>query len=179
MGKMKNGATVLVCGSKAFEDRALVFGLLSSLKEQLTIETIVSGDFTGASKFAKEWADENNINYKTHNFFSDKNDKKTTSFYDTSVLPVEVLSYDKAFVNAKEELISEGVDMLMSFPNKSFDLGVATKNLTALAQLAGIPALDGAEAYKNILQHQEEVKEASIATETTTHRKTLSGLKHI
>lgn len=147
----KKGARIVVCGSGNFDEEAFVVGFLNATQSMLKIDTIYSGEFTGAAQFAREWAYHNKIAYKAHNFFSNE---KNSSFFEKHDLPSFVVENDKYFIKGKEFFLQEGIDILCPFPNKQGELGANTTNIVRMAELAGISIVDTLKIF-----HNEQVKE--------------------
>ena len=154
--------TVLVAGSERFTDRGFVIGMLDQLylalieNYNMPIGKVISGNFTGASLFAKEWAEENKIKYESKDFFPKDS---LNSFYDNEKLPESVLLNHPAFKKAKDELINSGTNILMAFPNPENELGITTTNLIQLAEISGqIKPFLCNEALKQVLAQKESCK---------------------
>ncbi len=170
---MQNGLTVLVCGSSDFNNRTFVHASLASLSNLLNVSCIVSGEFTGVAQFAKEWATEHNIKYKSLNLLSDLD----LAAFDGSVLPKAVLQIDDSAQHAKMAMLSAGVKLVMPFPNESGELGATTSNLTQIAELIGITVMNASYSQKHLAEiypaYEAVDRQINKEVEKQSHRKKL------
>lgn len=153
---MKKNETlkVVVAGSAKFDDRAFVFGVLDAFCKNSNVDLeIFSGDFTGVSQFAKEWAFLKSMKYETHHFFSQEH---TNPFFEDVDLPKEIISADKYYENGKNFLLEKGIKVLITMPNKEGQIGVQTANIKRMAESAGIAVLDASELYELIIKARQE-----------------------
>lgn len=158
--------TVLVAGSERFEDRGFVIGLLDQLqvslieKHGIRIGKVISGNFTGASLFARQWAEENDIKYESKDFFPKDS---LNSFYNTEKLPEAVLLHHPAFKKAMDELIQSGTNILMAFPNPENQLGITTTNLVQLAEMTKkIMHFPCDAALREVLAKKQACKKSAV-----------------
>lgn len=180
----KNGLKILICGSSNFDDSTFVCGLLDKLQEKVGHEnmgSIISGPFSGTSKFAREWAKDNKVQYISHNFFNDT----TYELFDEKAIPEFVINSDPIFLKEKDNLMSYGVNMVIPFPNRTGKYGVTTSNILRLSQSMGLKVLPGEEAYQKISEFRKErnaqleAYQEKVKREKANHRKNLASLKII
>ena len=60
-----SGKIVLVCGGRHFEHRDAVYAMLDTLHDQEEIVRVIQGGATGADEFARDWADNMQIDCLT------------------------------------------------------------------------------------------------------------------
>lgn len=145
---------IVVVGSDQFDDKAFIFGILDQFKALwedggTVIDKVYSGSFTGVSKFTKEWAELQGVNYVEHHFFSDKKDNPIFERLD---IPDFIISQDEYYQKGKEFFQEQQIDILITMPNKEGELGVHTQNILRMAKAAGMTdrSILGAEALYKI-----------------------------
>lgn len=171
-------ASILVCGSSNFTDSNFVYSLLSMMNIKLKemgsqIETIYTSKFSGASQYARTWADiENERNIGTASYkkivireheFDLHLEEKNHTFFEEAEIPSPVLKNDPFFKKGQEQLTALKINMIMAFPNNTGKLGASTVNIKRFAGLAKVPFLNCADAYKMLLEKQKKVLEDEIA----------------
>ena len=161
---MSENYKIVVVGSKSFDDKSFVFGVLDQLKNiwEMTenkIEKLYSGNFTGVAKYAREWSELNEINYKEHNLFSDKKDNPLFEYIN---VPEFVVKNDEYYKDGKEFLMSEKINLLILLPNNDGELGVSSQNIKRMAESAGISILNAQELYKQIRTFRDSKKEEVV-----------------
>lgn len=171
-------ASILVCGSSNFTDPNFVYSLLSMMNIQLKdsnakIGYIYTSNFSGASQYARIWADmenERNIGTEGYNRIVIKEhvfdlhlEEKNHTFFEEAVIPGPVLKNDQFFKKGQEELTNLKINMVMAFPNNTGKLGASTINIKRFADLAKVPFLNCADAYKMLLAKQKQALEEEVA----------------
>lgn len=155
-----NGLNILVCGSQRFTDRNFVFHMLDAMSANTDIARIYTSNFSGCSQFAREWVSHTNehkhTNIKLVDFELDKLlETKNLSLYEQVNIPDFILREDPFFLSGKDILQKQTIKAVLTFPNAENILGTATLNIRRFAALAGIPTLDCADSYQQILQMKE------------------------
>ena len=159
---MKNNElNILVCGSQRFDDEPFVSGILDELFANCDgkIDNLIVSRFSGACKFAQEWAVYKNENEGGHigikEFaFDMKLEPKNTSLYEQLEIPDIILRNDDFFQKGCETLRDSGAKIVVAFPNLEGNLGAATLNIQRFANLAEIPVFDCSDALRLIHQHR-------------------------
>jgi hypothetical protein len=163
---------LLVCGSKQFEDKAFVFGMLNNLFVQTGggISTLSTSRFSGACQYAREWLEIQNSTLPADAKIEHKDctfdmhlAKQNLSFYEEADLPEVVIQHDPFFQEGKEKLISSGINAVIGFPNSEGEMGPATNNIRRFAELSGIIGfINGVEAYDMLKDFREQEKQAPV-----------------
>lgn len=169
MSKIK-GVKLMICGSQNFEDRKFVYGLLNQLSLKIPVEAVFAGSFSGASQFAREWADENKVKFEILNIFDDV----SYSFYDGKKLPKTIVKNASEFSNIQQKFLELGVQLIIPCPNKEGRLGATTSNIVSIAQEMGMRVMDGELAYQRILEHRTEESNVNKG-----HKVKLSGANQL
>lgn len=165
---------LLICGSKNFEDKAFIFGMLNQffVSTNGQISTIFTSKFSGACEFAREWIELTNSNLPANAKINHQDctfdmhlAKQNISFYEEADLPDVVIQNDPFFQEGKEKLMKNGVNVVFAFPNSSGEMGPATKNIERFSELGGIKFFNGIDAYKTLKHHREQVETVPLNTE--------------
>lgn len=160
---------ILVCGSKQFEDKAFVFGMLNNLFIQTGggISTISTSKFSGACQYAREWLEIQNSNLPSDAKIEHQDctfdmhlAKQNVSFYEEADLPEVVIQNDPFFQEGKEKLITSGINAVVAFPNSEGEMGPATNNIRRFADLSDIAFINGIDAYNLLKDFREKPQEA-------------------
>ena len=165
MSKEKTGINLMVCGSQRFTDKNFVFKTLDMLYYHTggNFNSIITSEFSGACKFAEEWAENKNAQIEDGDkivikkyLFDHHLLERNHSVYEDLELPPAVLQNDPFFQKGKELFQKYNIDVFMAFPNEEKELGVSTKNLTYFAKLA-IPngIFDCSEIWQQLYQKKD------------------------
>lgn len=162
---------LLVCGSKQFEDKAFVFGMLNNLFVQTGggISTLYTSKFAGACQYAREWLEIQNSKLPSDAKIEHEDctfdmhlAKQNLSFYEEADLPEAVIQNDPFFQEGKEKLQGSGINAVMGFPNGEGEMGPATNNIKRFSSLSGVPFLNAVEAYDLIKDAQVIQEQAPV-----------------
>lgn len=109
---------LLVCGSRDFNQKTILFQVLDELHNQYQIDHLVHGDARGADKMAGEWANERNIQVTPY--------------------PADWKKYKKAAgpIRNAYMLSHSKPDLVFSFPG-----GDGTEHMKTIAKAAGVKVL--------------------------------------
>ena len=176
-----NKLNILICGSRHFDDKAFVWGMLNQFYTQTQgqLEAVTVSKFSGACEFAGQWVNFVNeqlpaskkIQLQECNF-DDLLGKNNNSFYEDANIPDFVVQQDPFFQKGKEKLIEQGIKCVLMFPNKDGFLGASTANIYRFADLAHISCLNCKEAYDQIKQYRtQEEKENDLGNIKSVHKK--------
>lgn len=173
----KSGLNILVCGSKQFEDKKFVFGILDQLfyHAKGRIANVYTSNFSGTCSFAKEWVSFKNeeisliakeTNHKNPPFIKIKDctfdmilQERNASLYEQLNIPEAIVQNDPFFQKGKELMMENNINSILAFPNPSGKLGAATHNIQRFAQLAGIGDyfMDCSKAVEQIAEKKKAV----------------------
>lgn len=162
---------LLVCGSKQFEDKAFVFGMLNSLFIQTGggISTIYTSKFSGACQYAREWLEIQNSSLPAEAKIEHKDctfdmhlAKKNISFYEEADLPEAIIQSDPFFQDGQEKLMTSGVNAVIGFPNDQGNMGPATINIKRFAKLSGVSFINGVDAYDMLKQQRLSEEQTTV-----------------
>jgi hypothetical protein len=184
--------SILVCGSRNFNDRLFVYGFLDQLQEQIGVHTVVTSRFAGACQLATEWVNDINESLPKEKrikikecSFDELLAKKNSDFYDQKHyhLDDEMLALDEFFIDGSKKLSQLQVNALVPFPNPQCEIGPHTSNIIRFAKLANkrektdIAVIEATpEAYKLVLANREQ--EATKALEQNDQALQPEGLKN-
>lgn len=160
---------VLVSGSHRFQDRSFVFSMLNGFKAGASswvpggkLGTIISGPFSGADDFAREWAKENHVSYERMDI--PDSEALNLAFFDNRKLPELVIRHDPKMRKAYDRLRNAAPDMVFLIPNPEGELGPTSSCLRNICDTMEIPCADGASALKAVSARLAEA-EARILSE--------------
>lgn len=144
-----DGIRVLVCGSARFDDKKFVFGMLNGFANHFDISAVLSGPFTGADTFAKEWARERGVTYEPINI--GESERMQRSFYDEMrEIPELVIRNDPMFRKGYERIRDSGANAVLLIPNPEGKLGPTSACLKRMADILHIECIDGSAALSAV-----------------------------
>ncbi len=180
MSNQIKGMNILVCGSQHFDDQSFVSQTLDQFYSitNENVRKVFTSKFSGACEFAKNWVIHKNdfviperkialAEFTFDGFL----EKKNISLYDNLDIPETALQNSKFFQEGKNLLISEGVNLVLAFPNKDGILGASTKNVTRFANLAKIEVFDCAALLSQITKYRDTQAETLTQSGTGFHNR--------
>jgi hypothetical protein len=130
---------VLVCGGRAYQDRARVKAVLDVIHICRPIDVIIHGDATGADTLAKEWAEANGIIPIPCPADWDDIDATPSLIRFKNGKPYNALA---GFTRNQKMLDLHKPDLVVGFPG-----GTGTGDMMARAKRAGIERSDHRKEY--------------------------------
>jgi hypothetical protein len=181
MEKKQKVLNILVCGSKNFNDKSFVYGMMDQIYKSFNgqVGKVFTSKFAGACEFAKNWVDEtnekieqasieSNISYakiKIADMTFDMHlSKQNVSLYEELDIPEFIIRNDPFFATGKDLLVEKGVDLILAFPNPEGVLGPSTKNIQRFAKLAFPNVDDCFFDCSDALQKIQELREEELLT---------------
>jgi len=147
-----NELRIVVCGSSSFQDQDNAFALFDSVQRMLEtmsrgtmrVGTVVSGEFDGIDRLAKNWAEMRGIGHEPMRWASSQ--QVSHSFFDRE-MPASVMMNHPAFKECAECLKKAHVDAMALFPNKDGQLGSTARNLKVVADYLEIDTFSADEVF--------------------------------
>lgn len=144
---------ILVSGSARADQPDFVRGLLNGFDEVFDIGCVISGPFSGADSFAKEWAASRKVRYERLDIQNTgaEGDLTSLSFFDSHRrIPNVVLRADPRFSKAFSAIKTAAPDVVLAIPAPDGLLGPATACLVRIAESQGVQVINGAEAFQAV-----------------------------
>lgn len=112
---------VLVCGSRDYRDRPLLYRVLKNFHHRYCIDTLIEGGATGADTMAREWAECNGVQFAEY--------------------PADWTRYGHAAGPIRNRLmLTVGQPhQVLAFPKGELRSSRGTLNMVEQAQRAGVP----------------------------------------
>ncbi len=158
-----------VIGSARADQPDFVQGLLNGFEEVFDIGCVISGPCSGADAFAREWAQSKKIPYEGLDIdirakgptTATVGDLTRLSFFDSHrKLSATVLKHDPQFEKAFSAIQRSAPDFILAIPAPDGMLGPATACVKRIAEVLGIPVMNGAEALQAINSKMQSALDA-------------------
>lgn len=163
-------ARVMVVGSHRFDQRDVINGLLNGFKLTMNLGSVISGPFSGADEFTRDWAKDNGVQYEP--LILQDTDRMELRFFDQNrELPIQVVKHDEMFNKGFKKIRQIAPDLLVVIPTPEGRLGPTTCCLMQMAKMIDLPVMDAAVMLGQIearlqaaVEHSQKMAQQPVMT---------------